>query len=104
MRQFFDVLKMTQDHITRETAEKRRQKVEDVAKRGAYRKAHGLDTDESFGGWVPKTDGQLLGPGIPIEIADMSAVEAGAQDAAVAEQEVPVQREKKQVKKWFGIW
>lgn len=81
-------------------------KVEDVAKRGAYRKAHGLDQDEGFGGWVPKTDGQLLGPGIPVEIADMGAVEGGVGKSlqeAVGEVE-DVRHVKKPIKKWFGIW
>jgi hypothetical protein len=92
---------MTQDHIGRETMEKRQQKVEDVAKRAAYRKAHGMDTDESFGGWTAKSDEQLLGPGIPV--GDV-AVAAEGQPALEPQQESPVQREKRPLKKWLGIW
>ncbi|KAI0396004.1 hypothetical protein F5Y17DRAFT_163393 [Xylariaceae sp. FL0594] len=38
-----DVLKMTEEHESARTAEKRRRRVEDVAKRNEYRKAHGLE-------------------------------------------------------------
>ncbi|PBP21330.1 hypothetical protein BUE80_DR007907 [Diplocarpon rosae] len=93
LRSFFEVVKMNSDYVTAETMERRKRKVEDVAKRAAYRKAHGLDKDDSFGGWTAKTDEQLLGPGIPIG----DAVEA-------KDGQVQLVREKKPLKKWFGIW
>lgn len=79
---------------TAETMERRKKKVEDVQKRAAYRKAHGLEKDESFGGWTAKNDEQLLGPGIPIGDAE------GGEGASTEQ----VAREKKPLKKWLGIW
>ncbi|OTA83614.1 hypothetical protein M434DRAFT_61154, partial [Hypoxylon sp. CO27-5] len=38
-----DVMRMHEEHESALTAEKRRQRVEDVAKRNEYRKAHGLE-------------------------------------------------------------
>lgn len=80
--------------MTAETQARRTRKVEDVAKRGQYRKAHGLDQDESFGGWTAKTDAELQGP----------AISLGDAVAEGAEQQQPVRRERVPVKKWFGIW
>lgn len=90
---------MNSDYVTAETMERRKRKVEDVAKRAAYRKAHGLDKDEGFGGWTAKTDEQLLGPGIPVGNA---GGEEG--DLQVQEHAQNVVREKRPLKKWFGIW
>lgn len=81
--------------------ERRKRKVEDVAKRAAYRKAHGLDTNQSFGGWTAKSDDQMLGPGIPIGNAlEVKGIE-GESDMGEDKQVV---REKKPLKKWLGIW
>ncbi|KAH9223404.1 hypothetical protein DL95DRAFT_420129 [Leptodontidium sp. 2 PMI_412] len=98
-RTFMEVVKMNSDYITAETMERRKRKVEDVAKRAAYRKAHGLDKDEGFGGWTAKTDEQLLGPGIPV-----GAEGEGVKDGEAQVQSEPVVREKRPLKKWFGIW
>ena len=38
-----DVLRLHEEHESAQTAEKRRRKVEDIAKREEYRKAHGLE-------------------------------------------------------------
>ncbi|KAI8965027.1 hypothetical protein F5Y11DRAFT_344992 [Daldinia sp. FL1419] len=46
-----DVMRMQEEHESALTAEKRRRKVEDVAKRNEYRKAHGLEPARGiFGG------------------------------------------------------
>ncbi|PMD23827.1 hypothetical protein NA56DRAFT_568375 [Hyaloscypha hepaticicola] len=89
-RTFLEVLKLDSERTTAETMERRKRKVEDVQKRAAYRKAHGMETDESFGGWTAKSDGQLLGPGMPI----------GDVEGEQTEQARP----KKPLKKWLGIW
>jgi len=85
--------------VTAETQERRKRKVEDVQKRSAYRKAHGLDKDEGFGGWTAKSDRELLGPAIPLGEAD--AVQEQVVEQVAVE---PVVREKRPVKKWLGIW
>jgi hypothetical protein len=89
-RTFLEVLRLDSERTTAETMERRKRKVEDVQKRAAYRKAHGMETDESFGGWTAKNDGQLLGPGMPI----------GDVEGEQTEQARP----KKPLKKWLGIW
>ena len=51
---FVHVVRMTEHHRVMEIAEKRQQRIDDVAKRTAYRKAHGLDETVGFGsngGW-----------------------------------------------------
>lgn len=100
-RTFFEVVKLTTDHNTAETMERRRRKVEDVQKRAAYRKAHGLDTDEGFGGWTAKSEKEVLGPGIPV--SDVVEAQEGQGETAIVEQQV-VTQEKKPLKKWLGIW
>lgn len=90
-RTLIEVIKLNTAHMTAETMERRKKKVEDVAKRAAYRKAHGLENDQSFGGWTVKTDAEVLGPGIPI----------GDNEEGQPERVV---REKRPVKKWLGIW
>jgi hypothetical protein len=90
-RTFFEVLRLNSEHNTAETMERRKRKVEDVQKRAAYRKAHGLENDETFGGWTAKSDNQLLGPAIPVGDG-----EGGSSEEVV--------RPKKPLKKWLGIW
>jgi hypothetical protein len=105
---FFEVVKINADYTTEQTKERRKRKVEDVAKRAAYRKAHGFDADESFGGWTAKSDDQLLGPGIPTgnpnEVGEVvnQGVAGSGEDTSQAQE--PVVRERRPVKKWLGIW
>ncbi|RDL39024.1 uncharacterized protein BP5553_03364 [Venustampulla echinocandica] len=108
-RTFFEVVKLTGDYNTAQTMERRKARVEDVAKRHEYRKAHGLDKDESFGSWTAKSDDELLGPGIKLGDgkgggADGGvAIEGAAQELQQQEPERVV-RERRPVKKWLGIW
>ncbi|TVY29729.1 hypothetical protein LHYA1_G000953 [Lachnellula hyalina] len=74
-RTFFEVLKLTSDYNTQETIERRRARVEDVAKRDAYRKAHGMDKQQGFGGWTAKSDDEVLGSGM--RIGDGKKAEVG---------------------------
>ena len=82
--------------------ERRARKTEDVAKRAAYRKAHGLDKSEGFGGWTLKTDEQTLGPGIAIGDAVVTNEIEPAVEPTVEHDEV--RQKKLPVKKWLGIW
>lgn len=94
---------MNTAHTTAETQERRKRKTEDVAKRAAYRKAHGLDKNEGFGGWTVKTDEETLGPGIAIGEAVLpQAAETIGEPAPEQTQEV--RQKKPHVKKWLGIW
>lgn len=95
-RTWIEILRLHTAHVTAETQERRKHKVEDVAKRSAYRKAHGLDKDEGFGGWTAKTDEELLGPAIPLGDGE-------GKEGELAAEQLP--REKRPpVKKWLGIW
>ncbi|KAI1376097.1 hypothetical protein F4677DRAFT_95921 [Hypoxylon crocopeplum] len=51
-----DVMRMHEEHESAETAEKRRRKVDDVAKRNEYRKAHGLGPAQGFWGFGNKPE------------------------------------------------
>ncbi|KFY38657.1 hypothetical protein V495_06444 [Pseudogymnoascus sp. VKM F-4514 (FW-929)] len=83
----FEVLRLDGEAKSAETKDRRQRSMDDVAKRGEYRKAHGLET-EGFGGWTAK-----------------EAPPAAVQEAmAEGEQAVEQPREKRQVKKWLGIW
>jgi hypothetical protein len=99
-RTVIEVLKLHQAHVTAETQERRKKKVEDVAKRSAYRKAHGLEQTGVFGGWTAKTDEELLGPAIPLGEA-ASKGQLATEQVTTTE---PVPRERKPIKKWLGIW
>ncbi|KAI1083802.1 hypothetical protein F5B20DRAFT_350572 [Whalleya microplaca] len=55
-----DVLKMHEEHISAETAEKRRRKVDDVAKRKEYRKAHGIEPPRGF--WTSAPEEEAVEP------------------------------------------
>ena len=103
---------MHTDHISAETAERRRKKVEDVQKRAAYRKAHGLDKQQGFGGWTAKTDANSSGSTTKIDAAvgqELAPLE-GLQD--LDGRDIPEREEayldwegkKKPLKKWLGIW
>ncbi|KAI9682686.1 MAG: hypothetical protein M1829_006673 [Trizodia sp. TS-e1964] len=60
------VVEVARLHVARqsaETAERRKRKVDDVVKRGAYRKAHGGE-EEGLGGWTAKgEEGKVEGGG-----------------------------------------
>ncbi|KAL8694389.1 MAG: hypothetical protein Q9218_000955 [Villophora microphyllina] len=116
------VYKLHTDHISAETAERRKNKVDDVQKRSRYRKAHGLEKEQGFGGWTAKTDAELLGPAIPT--GDVSPGQQNTQAIREASPINPEQVEtpaltqterdpshlinvpekKPPVKRWFGIW
>jgi hypothetical protein len=94
-----EVLKLHTAAVTAETVERRQRVVDDVQKRAAYRKKHGMETGE-FGGWTAKTDGESLGPAITTGGADGSPIAAAVEGGEVEQ----VQRPKKPLKKWLGIW
>ncbi|KAF2496235.1 hypothetical protein BU16DRAFT_526744 [Lophium mytilinum] len=96
-----EVYKMHVAYVSAQTAERRRKNVEDVTKRAEYRKAHGLDQNQGFGGWTAKSDDEMLGPGL--RASDRIVAADGA--SPVAEEERPGEAPyKKPLKKWLGIW
>lgn len=103
IRTCLEILRLHTAHVSAETAEKRRRKVEDVQKRAQYRKKHGLE-HEDFGGWTSKQDGQDLGPAIPTGDHEESSVNTLLASVDGGEVQEPVQQPKRHVKKWLGIW
>ncbi|KAL8710324.1 MAG: hypothetical protein Q9220_005094 [cf. Caloplaca sp. 1 TL-2023] len=116
------VYKLHTDHISAETAERRKKKVDDVQKRSRYRQAHGLET-EGFGGWTVKSNAESLGPVIPTQASAIGTTvpssESGANgstsdrtDQATDGQRdadpstvLNFERQKRPpVKRWLGIW
>ncbi|QSZ32808.1 hypothetical protein DSL72_002388 [Monilinia vaccinii-corymbosi] len=101
-RTCLEVLKLHTAHVTAETMERRKHKVDDVAKRAAYRKAHGLDKDTGFGGWTAKADEEVTGPGMKLGEKEEAKI---AETAGGEEGEKRVVYEKQfSGKKWLGIW
>ncbi|CAK1356273.1 unnamed protein product [Cercospora beticola] len=109
-------------YVSAQTAEKRKQKVDDVRKRSEYRKAHGLDQAEGglFGGWSAKEEDESMGPalhdsnGQPTDQAssDHAIIAApGTEETSAADPEhaedtyIDFEGKRQPVKKkWFGIW
>lgn len=126
VRRYIEVYDMHAGYISAQTAEMRKQKVEDVKKRAEYRKAHGLDEKEEglFGGWTAKPDGpgELLaaadregGVGaspVATDAPPVAQIQAPVQDVGAAaateaagETYVDFEGKTQPVKKkWFGIW
>lgn len=102
-RACLEVLRLHQIQISEETAERRRRRVEDVKKRSDYRKTHGLET-EAFGGWTEKTDTEVLGPAIKLGTDNAGPSGGGVESQQTTVEPAPVQMERRQIKKWLGIW
>ena len=97
-------------YVSEQTAEHRRQKVEDVRKRSEFRKAHGLEGDKSenvLGGWTVKSDGEVMGPGMkesggegPLD----REIRVKREEAAREGEFVDFEGKRRPVRKWLGIW
>lgn len=106
---------MHTEHITAETAERRKKKMDDVRKRAEYRKAHGLDQNQ---GWVVRSKGEGMNVG-PVgegrvvgeeggtsllgRIKDGSAVGEGSEGEDKTAY-TDFEGRRRPVKKWLGIW
>lgn len=116
--QIIEVYKLDVARTSAETAEKRRRDVEDVQKRSTYRRAHGLESDDSqgLGGWTARSDTKAIEPSLQVDgpvsrkpldfVADQPAKRDRAFTDGDSEPAVPAESEsgKKPLKKWFGIW
>lgn len=123
---YAEVYQMHVAYVSAETAERRRNKVEDVKKRAEYRKAHGLEGgEEVLGGWTARDDGKEIGPGLregavefgrigqqpapekAMEVAAATAVPGDVASLKAREMYVDFEGNEKEVptrKKWFGIF
>ena len=86
--------------MSAETAERRKKVVDDVQKRGEYRKKHGLE-HEGIGGWTAKPNEGNLQSSTSTNGANGGLV---LEESESIEVEQRVQRSRKPLKKWLGIW
>lgn len=92
------------DCKSKETAEKRAKRTEDIQKRDRYRKAHGIEDTQNVWGF-----GKRLQK-VEKEGDDQAVVEGstdGVKDGGEGQTEMQgVRRERRRrpVKRWFGIW
>lgn len=101
LHQFGQVYKMHAEHVSQETAEKRKRKVDDVDKRAEFRRAHGIDEENTslLRGWLSEPHEKKT-----------EVVEPEVQDAQspVAKEEqfrdFEGKQQRRPVKKWLGIW
>ncbi|KAK4507715.1 hypothetical protein PRZ48_001450 [Zasmidium cellare] len=110
---WIEVYNMHVQYVSKQTAEMRKQKVDDVKKRSEYRKAHGIEESEGIlGGWTAKSESYATNPAVREGEVDFSQqspqVQGNAEAVAVTGQgETYVDFEGKTQpvkKKWFGIW
>lgn len=107
LRQYWEVYNMHLAHRSQEVAEHRKRNVDDVAKRSAYRKAHGLESGDRaglFGGWTAKSDQELLGPAIKTADQDDNSPVAEEHDVIIDPSTVLNSRDSEPRKKVFGLW
>ncbi len=95
---------MHEEYESAQTAEKRRRKVEDVAKRDEYRKAHGLEpaTSSFFGGKVQAVEqatAEAAGVASPTAVVASSEPEPEPEPSPAAELTPDSKR-----KKFMGIF
>lgn len=109
---------MSVHETSTETAIRRKRNLDDVQKRNAYRKAHGIEESQGLPGWFGKEEDQAVGANAMAGNSD-GAVGAsiGEDDASPTRVEAPASRRdskeapyvdwdgnRKPVKKWLGIW
>lgn len=115
INRYFQVYKMHVVHVSQETAERRQQLVEDVKKRGEYRKVHNLNEKEGFLGWTLREDRPRPDPAM----GEGGKATAQGSEVAVPEAAIPGSSNEQKPrntyvdfdgnlaterKKWFGIW
>ncbi|KAK6070558.1 hypothetical protein SCUP515_08383 [Seiridium cupressi] len=96
------VLRLHEEHISAVTAEKRRRKVDDVAKRNEYRKAHGLDTAQGIESWAGFSNSPVASPAAPVDDGT-AASSVEAQTRPDTQPDLGITEEGKR-KKFLGIF
>lgn len=90
--QFTQVMKMHSEHVTIQTAERRKKAAEDVERRRLYRVAHGLEE-------AREGDKEKLG-----ELRKKVLEEGGQLDEVEVKEVIEQPKRRREVKKWLGIW
>lgn len=89
---------MHSEHTTQQTAERRKRNLEDVEKRKAYRRAHGLEKGEEPNEGITAASAAA----VPTEGQAPGQTEGGT--GTGEEEYVDFERRRRPIKKWFGIW
>lgn len=92
--QFIHVLRLHQQHVSLETAERRKRNIDDVEKRRQYRVAHGLEAESE----ADRASREKA------ETEAGAAKESGEGETTAEGEHVEVERKRKPLKKWLGIW
>lgn len=85
-------MKMHSEHVTIQTAERRKKAAEDVERRRLYRVAHGLEE-------AREGDKEKLG-----ELRKKVLEEGGQLDEVEVKEVIEQPKRRREVKKWLGIW
>ncbi|KAK6006127.1 hypothetical protein QM012_006537 [Aureobasidium pullulans] len=122
LSRYAEVYNLHSQYISIQTAELRKNKVDDVRKRAEFRKAHGLNEGEGvFGGWSARDGGAVekkdeaeevlgvVGNGVSgakdvqkeREVLEATAVD---REGAGGETYTDFEGKRRPIKKWLGIW
>ncbi|KAG9947843.1 hypothetical protein KCU85_g5567, partial [Aureobasidium melanogenum] len=120
LSRYAEVYNLHSQYISIQTAELRKNKVDDVRKRAEFRKAHGLNEEEGvFGGWSARDSGEkkeeeeseglgAVGNEMPVskEVQkEREVLEATTVDKENAgETYTDFEGKRRPIKKWLGIW
>ena len=93
---------------SQEVRERRRKKLDDLQKRDAYRKAHGITDPQGFWGFGRRLEYYADKKDVEKEFGEVSQAEdANTVTSGTAVGDAEYQERatrRKPVKKWFGIW
>nr|POE56103.1 hypothetical protein CFP56_75438 [Quercus suber] len=114
LARWWEVYRLHVDHVSAETAERRKARVDDAEKRKEYRKAHGIEDQEKklLGSWASEDSPLTRRSG---ERRVVGNVEVGDDASPVASEgmsgqdsyvdfEGKLRDAAQEKKKWFGIW
>ncbi|KAG9551253.1 hypothetical protein KCU77_g4482, partial [Aureobasidium melanogenum] len=118
LSRYAEVYNLHSQYVSIQTAELRKNKVDDVRKRAEFRKAHGLNEEEGvFGGWSArdsgekKEEGEILGSvGNEMPVSKEVQKEREVLEATTVDKEgagetyTDFEGKRRPIKKWLGIW
>nr|POE47769.1 hypothetical protein CFP56_01100 [Quercus suber] len=114
LARWWEVYRLHVEHVSAETAERRKARVDDAEKRKEYRKAHGIEDQEKklLGSWATEDSPMTRRSGNARAVEDVEVAEEASPVAreTVSGHETYVDFEGKlrdagqEKKRWFGIW
>lgn len=111
---WWEVYRLHVEHVSAETAERRKARVDDAEKRKEYRKAHGIEDQEKkmLGSWATEDppsirqgeDTMVAGDRDIGDGASPVARETGSGQETYVDFEGKLRDARQEKKKWFGLW